>query len=41
VWDLPKASTRFMPNAVGRTLLDGWQLSGITTFASGLPLIRR
>ena len=36
-WDLPKASTKVMPNVAGRILLDGWQLSGITTFASGLP----
>ena len=36
-WDLPKASTKVMPNMAGRFLLDGWQLSGITTYASGLP----
>ncbi len=36
-WDLPKASAKIMPNKAGRFLMDGWQLSGITTFASGLP----
>lgn len=36
VWDLPKLS-RISPNKIGRAALDGWQLSGITTFASGLP----
>jgi hypothetical protein len=36
IWDLPKAS-RVWPNAVVRRVLDGWQLSGITSFASGLP----
>jgi hypothetical protein len=36
-WDLPKASVKLMPNKAGRFLMDGWQLSGITTFASGLP----
>ncbi|MBL8233313.1 MAG: TonB-dependent receptor [Bryobacterales bacterium] len=34
VWDLPKGS-RFLPNAFGRAMLDGWQASGITTFSSG------
>jgi hypothetical protein len=36
-WDLPKASVKLMPNMAGRFLLDGWQVSGITTLASGLP----
>jgi len=37
VWDLPKASTKILPNNAGRLIFDGWQVSGITTFASGLP----
>jgi hypothetical protein len=36
VIDVPKGS-RFMPNAFGKTVLDNWQLSGVTTFASGKP----
>ncbi|MCS7023601.1 MAG: TonB-dependent receptor [Bryobacteraceae bacterium] len=36
VWDLPKGS-RLLPNTLGRLLFDGWQASGITTFASGQP----
>jgi Carboxypeptidase regulatory-like domain len=36
IWDLPKAS-KVWPNPFVRTVLDNWQLSGITTFASGLP----
>jgi hypothetical protein len=35
-WDLPKASARWN-NAAARALLDNWQLSGLTTFASGTP----
>ena len=36
-WDLPKASARWN-NAVARALLDNWQISGLTTFASGNPV---
>jgi hypothetical protein len=36
IWDIPKAS-RLMPNRVVRALFDNWQLSGLTTFASGTP----
>jgi len=36
IWDLPNGS-KFVPNAVGRMILDKWQISGITTFASGQP----
>ncbi|MBY0507954.1 MAG: carboxypeptidase regulatory-like domain-containing protein [Bryobacteraceae bacterium] len=36
IWDIPSGS-RVMPNAVGRLILDHWQISGITTFASGQP----
>ncbi len=36
-WDVPKAS-KLWNNAVVRVLFDDWQLSGITTFASGVPL---
>ena len=32
--DLPKGS-RVMPNAVGRQILDGWQVLGVSTFATG------
>jgi hypothetical protein len=35
-WDLPKASS-VMPNTFVRRVLDDWKLSGITTFASGVP----
>jgi hypothetical protein len=35
-WDLPKAS-RLWNSAVMRAVLDNWQLSGITAFASGTP----
>ena len=34
LWDLPKASSRWN-NAFVKGVLDNWQLSGITTFASG------
>jgi hypothetical protein len=37
IWDLPKGSTKLMPNRAGKLILDGWQVSGITTFNSGLP----
>lgn len=36
-YDLPRVS-RLMPSALARVALDNWQLSGITTFASGVPL---
>lgn len=36
IWDLPSGS-RILPNKVGRLVLDKWQISGITTFASGQP----
>ncbi|MEK7750676.1 MAG: TonB-dependent receptor [Acidobacteriota bacterium] len=36
LWDLPKA-TKLWNNAVVRHVLDNWQVSGITTFASGVP----
>ncbi len=34
---LPDGS-RGLDNAFGRALLDGWQLSGISTFTSGIPI---
>jgi len=37
IWDLPGASSKIMPNRAGKLIFDGWQISGITTFASGLP----
>jgi hypothetical protein len=36
IWELPKVSTVWN-NGFARFVLDGWQLSGITTFASGIP----
>ncbi len=35
-WDLPRAS-RIWNRAAMRQILDGWQISGITAFASGVP----
>jgi hypothetical protein len=35
LWDLPNAPVQ---NPVARTVLNGWQLSGITSFVSGAPL---
>jgi hypothetical protein len=36
-WDLPRASARWN-NALTRGLLDNWQISGLTTLASGSPV---
>src|SRR5262249_2423871 len=36
-WDLPKASAKWN-NAVTRVVLDNWQISGLSTFASGTPV---
>ena len=36
VWDLPRA-TKLWANPVIGAVFDNWQVSGITTFASGLP----
>lgn len=36
IWDLPKASSVWN-NGLLRTVLDGWQVSGITAFSSGTP----
>lgn len=36
IWDLPRGS-RFVPGKAGRLVFDNWQISGITTFASGTP----
>lgn len=35
---LPSAAAGMMDNPVGRGLLDGWQISGITSLASGVPV---
>ena len=35
---LPDGATGGMDNAFGRGLLNGWQLSGISTLASGVPI---
>jgi len=36
VWDLPKAS-KLAPNPLVKGVFDNWQLSGVVTFATGLP----
>jgi len=36
IWDVPRA-TRLWNNPVVKQVLDGWQLSGITSFISGAP----
>jgi len=36
-WDLPRGARGFMDNPVGRVLLNGWELSGITSFFTGEP----
>ncbi|MPY90553.1 MAG: hypothetical protein GEU99_21850 [Luteitalea sp.] len=38
VYELPDVGTRWLNNAVGRVLLDGWQVSGVSRFWSGTPL---
>jgi len=38
VYQLPNVGTKWVNNSVGRVLLDGWQLSGISRFWSGQPL---
>jgi hypothetical protein len=35
---VPNGAKGAMDNAIGRGLLNGWQLSGITSMASGIPL---
>jgi hypothetical protein len=39
VWDLPFA--KLTSSGLGKTLLGGWALSGITRFATGLPVTMR
>ncbi len=36
VWDLPRAS-KLMPNPFVKFLFDNWEISGVSTFAKGLP----
>jgi hypothetical protein len=36
VWDLPRLS-KLLPNPVVKGVFDNWQLSGVTSFATGLP----
>jgi hypothetical protein len=38
-WDLPRGARRgsFLDNPVGRLVLNNWEISGVTTFASGQP----
>ena len=40
VYDLPSGAIRrsFLDNAVGRAVLSGWEVSGITSMSSGAPL---
>jgi hypothetical protein len=38
VYELPKLGTRFGNNSLTRGLLDGWQVSGVTSLISGNPL---
>jgi hypothetical protein len=38
VYQLPDVGTKWINNALGRVLLDGWQLAGISRFWSGVPL---
>ena len=38
VYQLPDIGTKWLNNAAGRALLDGWQLAGISRFWSGPPL---
>ena len=33
--EIPKASRFLLPNAVGRQILDGWQILGVSTMANG------
>jgi Carboxypeptidase regulatory-like domain/TonB-dependent Receptor Plug Domain len=37
-YSLPKLARGSFDNTFGRGVLDGWQLSGITTFQSGIPI---
>jgi hypothetical protein len=37
-YTLPKLARGALDNAFGRGVLDGWQMSGITTFQSGIPI---
>jgi len=39
IWDLPFA--KLTSSSLGKTLLGGWALSGITRFATGLPVTMR
>ena len=36
VWDLPRAS-KLAPNPIVKFIFDNWELSGVSTFAKGLP----
>jgi hypothetical protein len=37
VWNLPRASAHMGDNMVAKLVLDNWELSGVTQFASGSP----
>jgi hypothetical protein len=38
VYHLPDAGTKWFNNTVGRGILDGWQIAGVSRFWSGQPL---
>jgi hypothetical protein len=38
IWSAPKAAYGVFDNAVGRGVLNGWKVSGITTVQSGTPI---
>jgi hypothetical protein len=38
VCHLPNVGTKWLGNGIGRALLDGWQVAGISRFWSGMPL---
>ncbi|MPZ19697.1 MAG: TonB-dependent receptor plug domain-containing protein [Luteitalea sp.] len=38
VYELPDIGTLWVDNAIGRVLLNGWQISGVSRFWSGTPL---
>ena len=40
-YNLPNAARGFLNNPVGRTVLNGWQWSGISTIQSGTPIYLR
>ncbi|HYK21113.1 MAG TPA: carboxypeptidase regulatory-like domain-containing protein [Pyrinomonadaceae bacterium] len=37
IWDVPKLSTHLRNNGLIKTVFDGWQISGTTSYATGKP----